>query len=165
MLVVLSLHQNLITIQYSGIALLLFLASNNSATIFWETISAIQRPCFLTMASWAKDGGHFILLGFSYARIYNFKIMHCKGSANINADALSWLPCALTVSLPPPELLQTQLRDPTRFHVSYIVYCSFLMYYLTRYGSSLLCEGSSNSGSNCLSQMVVPCTANTLLGN
>ena len=47
---------------------------------------------------------------------YSFKIVYHKGSANTNADALSQLPsipCALTVSLPPPQLLQAQLEDPT----------------------------------------------------
>jgi len=47
---------------------------------------------------------------------YSFKIVYRKGSANTNADALSRLPsipCALTVSLPPPQLLQAQLEDPT----------------------------------------------------
>ena len=47
---------------------------------------------------------------------YSFKIVYRKGSANTNADALSRLPsipCALTVSLPLPQLLQAQLKDST----------------------------------------------------
>ena len=43
---------------------------------------------------------------------YTFKVVYCKGSSNANADALSRLPRAI-VCLPPPELLQAQLQDPT----------------------------------------------------
>ena len=55
---------------------------------------------------------------------YTFKIMYCKGSANTTADALSRLPsipCALTVFLPLPELLQAQLQDPTISHVRHTI--------------------------------------------
>ena len=49
---------------------------------------------------------------------YDFTIVHRKGSANTNADALSRLPppsCALTVALPHyslPELKKAQMLDP-----------------------------------------------------
>ena len=55
---------------------------------------------------------------------YTFKIVYRKGSANTNADALSRLPsipCALTVFLPFPELLQAQLQDPTISHVRHTI--------------------------------------------
>jgi len=48
---------------------------------------------------------------------YKFQIVYRKGSANTNGDALSQLPCAITVSLPSPELLQSQLQDSTISHV------------------------------------------------
>ena len=44
---------------------------------------------------------------------YKFKVVYHKGSSNTNADSLPRLPCVITVSLPPPELLQAQSQDPT----------------------------------------------------